>query len=49
MKLKLKMSMNNDKEMFNFCNYFTKSEYHDDSNKSANGKRNVMQLKNLLD
>ena len=26
------------KEMFDFCNYLTKSKYHDDSNKLVLGK-----------
>ena len=41
------------KEIFDFSNYFTKSKYHDDSNKLVIGimkhEQLVLQLKNSLD
>ena len=43
----------NNKEIFDFSNYFIKSNYHDDSNKLVIGKMKneqlVLRLKNLLD
>ena len=43
----------NDKEMFDFSNYWTKSKYYGDSNKSDVGKIKdeavVLRLKNLSD